>query len=165
MAGPAVELTQKTLLDAGHPILKETYFDASAQPPKRLPRLQAAAGPHKSGGDPHIGGRALDIILFAKDDMERKIADDLTDIFTDLRDQMKWIAVIYNGFEWNSQGIKTVRQQTKDGKPVADAAFEHRTHIHIEWGLSSVNTDGFEDVLTERLAQAFDPDDLGRPTY
>ena len=165
MAGPAVELTQAALLDAGHPILAETFFDASAQPPKQLPRLQAAAGPHKSGGDPHIAGRALDIILFAKIDMERAIADDLVEIFLDLRPQMKWIAVIYNGSEWNAQGMKMIRKKLVAGKPVDDESFEHRTHIHIEWGLSSINTTDFNDALTERLAEAFDPDDLGRPTY
>jgi len=165
MAGPAVELTQQALLEAGHPLLAETYFDKSAKPPKRLPRLQAAAGPHKSGGDPHIAGRALDIILFANQDMERAIADDLVEIFLELRDKMKWIAVIYNGYEWNGQGMKFEKKRKVDGKPVSDPEFEHRTHIHIEWGQSSVNTVDFGDELEGRLADAFDPDDLGRPTY
>lgn len=165
MAGPAVALTEQTLIDAGHPILATDYFDAAARPPKRLARLQAAAGPHKSGGDPHIAGRALDIILFANIDMERAIADDLVEIFLDLRDDMKWIAVIYNGSEWNGQGIKFARKKTVDGEPVNDAAYEHRTHIHIEWGQSSINTIGFDGKLSGLLADAFDPDDLGRPTF
>jgi hypothetical protein len=163
MAGPAVELTQQALLEAGHPILSQTYFDTSIRPPKRLPRLQAAPGPHKTGDDPHIAGRALDIILFSNVDMERAIANDLVGIFLDLRADMRWIAVIYNGNEWNSQGIRFDRTRVANG--IHDPVFEHRTHIHIEWGLSSINTKGFSDALDERLAQAFDSDDLGRPTY
>jgi hypothetical protein len=64
-----------------------------------LPRLQAAAGPHKSGADPHIAGRALDIILFASVNGERDYADRLVDVFLGLKAQMRFIAIIYNGWE------------------------------------------------------------------
>ena len=136
MAALAVETTKRVLYE-NVPILQEKYLEKAAKGgPKLMDRLQAAAGPHKSGNDPHIAGRALDIILFASEGRERFVADQLVEMFLDLREKMRWIAVIYNGWEWNRAGLKLTR--------TGDAIQRHVTHIHIEWGAADANNAGFE---------------------
>ncbi len=71
MAGPAVEATKQALYYYGPSLLTQQYYEKHKKPPGFLDRLQGAAGPHKTGADPHIAGRALDIILFAKDPQEK----------------------------------------------------------------------------------------------
>ena len=62
---------------------------------KGLPRLQSA--PHAGGagsGDPHDAGLALDIILFASTEYERNLADQIVQAFLNMREDMRWAAVI-----------------------------------------------------------------------
>ena len=90
------------LREHGPSILNTTYKDVAAK--VNLPRLQGPAGSHKSGNDPHIQGRAIDIILFANIESERKVADELVDVFLTVREKMKWLAVVYNKRQWNWAG-------------------------------------------------------------
>ncbi len=69
-----------------------------------LPRLRGPAGSHKCGNDPHIQGRAIDIILFANIENERKVADELVDVFLTVREKMKWLAVVYNKINGSGTG-------------------------------------------------------------
>ena len=84
MAGGAVEGTRKALYYYGPSILTQQYWDPSVKPKGGwLSRLQAAAGPHKDKAtDPHAAGRALDIILFAKDPRGKDYADRLVQVFS-----------------------------------------------------------------------------------
>lgn len=148
MATLVVENTKRRLAE-NIPILLEQYWEKSAPGgAKWMDRLQAAAGPHKSGKDPHIAGRALDIILFASDGRERYVADQLVKVFLQLRQKMRWISVIYNGAEWTRHGQKL----TRGGSP----ANRHVTHIHIEWAAADANHSGFERELAEALGQVND---------
>jgi hypothetical protein len=153
MAGIAVNITERVLRDSGPSILHSKYWETSMgidnftgkkRKPGFLPRLQSSAGSHKTdAADPHIGGRALDIILFATNQFEKEMAEKLIAIFLELRPKMGWIDLIYNGAEWNRFGGKMVRG--------GDEINRHVSHIHIEWGTNSVNTIGFEAVLTEKM--------------
>jgi len=152
MAGLVVENTKKILYE-NISLLQEKYYEKSAPGgAKWLERLQAAAGPHKSGNDPHIAGRALDIILFANIPRDLNIADQLVEVFLNLRESMQWIAVIYNNWEWNGAGKKFPR--------TGSASNRHVTHIHIEWGMANLNHTGFEAQLSEA---AFSVSDWGKP--
>jgi hypothetical protein len=142
MASIVVETTKNILFSHGPFILQEKYLEKSAPgKPKMMDRLQAAA-------DPHIAGRALDIILFASEGRDKFVADQLVEMFLKLRTKMKWIAVIYNGWEWNRAGIKLVR--------TGDAINRHVTHIHIEWAAADASYNGFESELKEALKDVMD---------
>ena len=128
------------LREHGPPILNTTYKDVAAK--KHLPRLQGPAGSHKSGNDPHIEGRAIDIILFANIDNERKCADELVDVFLTVREKMKWLAVVYNKRQWNWAGQEFPRG--------GDAISQHVTHIHIEWAMAfSAQVAWEQDLIAE----------------
>lgn len=146
MAGPVVESTAKIISTYGPNIIRSEYWEkfvgAGAKPGWRG-RVQAAAGPHKSGADPHIAGRALDIVLRASIPSEKKVADDLVGIFLAIKDSLKFISVVYNGWEWNGAGQKFVRG--------GDAVNRHVTHIHIEWSAAMMSHSGFENELTTRV--------------
>ena len=136
MAGAAVTATQNALYYYGPSLLTQNYWEPAKKPPGWLSRLQAAAGPHKDKStDPHAAGRALDIILFAKNPQEKDYADRIVRVFLGLKDKMKFISVIYNDWEWNGQGVKF---------PHKDAA--HKTHIHIEWGKAGVGSSTFASI-------------------
>jgi hypothetical protein len=126
----------------GPSILNTTYRDVAAK--KDLPRLQGPAGSHKTDShDPHIEGRAIDIVLFATIEHERQIADEIVDVFLTVREKMKWLAVIYNKKEWNWAG-----QQFPRG---GDAIRQHTTHIHIEWRMSDAASTAWEQDLIDEL--------------
>jgi hypothetical protein len=144
MAGAAVEATKRALGSFGPPLLNQKYWDSSRRPPGLLSRLQAAAGPHKSGADPHIAGRALDIILFAKIPGEKDCADRLVKIFLGLKAQMHFIDIVYNGWEWNGAGVKFKRKGD-----------QHTTHIHIEWSSAGVDRANFAGELSDALYHEF----------
>ena len=128
------------LREHGPSILNTTYRDVAAK--KDLPRLQGPAGSHKSGNDPHIEGRAIDIILFANIENERKCADELVDVFLTVREKMKWLAVVYNKKQWNWAGQEFPRG--------GDLISQHVTHIHIEWAMAfSASVAWEQDLITE----------------
>jgi hypothetical protein len=154
MAGIAVNITERILRDYGPYLLHSQYWETSTGTdkftgkklkPGYLPRLQSSAGTHKSGNDPHIAGRALDIILFASNQYEKELAEDLIQIFLELRTKMGWIDLIYNGSEWYSDGSKNVRGGNEINR--------HLTHIHIEWGQNSVNKHDFEASLIAKIKE------------
>ncbi len=147
MAAASVEATSKALADFVPDLLNQTYFDKSANKGKGawLPRLQAAAGPHKSGNDPHIAGLALDIILFAKETKEKDYAERICAVFLALKEKMKFSSVIYNGSEWNGQGVKF---------PHIDEA--HKTHIHIQWREAASGGTDFKSDLEDALETEFE---------
>lgn len=162
MAGLAVEMTKRILFEQGPSILREKYYEKYQKKPGYLERLQAAAGPHKSGNDPHIAGRALDIVLRANIPYEYYIGNFLVQAFLTARVPMNWISVIYNHWEWNGAGVRFPRQKTlkdKSGKPtkIDDVIFGHVTHIHIEWSSSGVASANFE----KDLINALHPDEFG----
>ena len=144
MAGPAVEATKQALYYYGPSLLTQQYYEKHKKPPGFLDRLQGAAGPHKTGADPHIAGRALDIILFAKNPQEKDYADRIVQVFLGQRKKMNFVSVVYNGWEWNGQGVRF---------PHVDEA--HKTHIHIEWGKSGIGIATFASDLEDALYSEF----------
>jgi hypothetical protein len=153
MAGIAVNITERVLRDHGPSILHSQYWETSMGTDRFtgkklksgfLPRLQSSAGSHKTdAADPHIGGRALDIILFATNQFEKEMAEKLIAIFLELKPKMGWIDLIYNGAEWYNDGKKYVRGGNEINR--------HVSHIHIEWGKNSVNNSGFERDLIAKM--------------
>lgn len=130
------------LRNHGPAILNTNYKDAGAK--VMLPRLQGPAGSHKTAStDPHIQGRAIDIILFATVEAERNVADELVDVFLTVREKMKWLAVIYNKKEWNWAGKEFPRG--------GDIINQHVTHIHIEWAMAFAASAAWEDDLIKEL--------------
>ena len=87
--------------------------------------------------------QALDIILFADQPNELLIANRMVSAFLNLREQMKWLSVIYNGAEWNKFGGKMPRG--------GDAINRHVTHIQIEWSAADMNLTGFEENLAAEM--------------
>ena len=172
MARPAIETLIKTLLESGPPHLKEPYPEP-ADHNKPHGRLQAARGKSvPSGpGDPHPQGRALDIILFSDNGYDKAIADQLVEAFLDKRTDMKWGGLIYNQKEWNSAGAwmprvltPEVRKRILDKRKaegnksevIDKVAFEHLTHIHIEWGEANADFTSYAATLGERLKKVVD---------
>jgi hypothetical protein len=106
---------------------------------KPMPRLQAAPGDHRSNPnyeaskDPHAAGLALDIVLLAWVESERKLAENLVDLFVYYKDQMGWSAVIYNHVTTDDFG----------GPKPYGGKDAHTTHIHIQWPKSRASTTGF----------------------
>ncbi len=130
------------LREHGPPILNTTYKDAGAK--INLPRLQGPAGSHKTdSNDPHIQGRAIDIILFANIENERRCADQIVDVFLTVREKMKWLAVIYNKRQWNWAGQEFPRG--------GDIINQHVTHIHIEWAMAFAGSVTWEQALIDEL--------------
>lgn len=150
MAGLAIKNTMDLLFNK-IPLLRNSYWEKSARPkPMWMTRLQAAAGPHKPDKDPHHGGRALDIVLFAYVPTELTLANKIVRVFLELREKMNWGAVIYNQKIWTSSGVEKPRLKNGDG------SFEHITHIHIEWKAENMNFTGFEFELEKRLQKIND---------
>lgn len=146
MAGLAVNTTERIIRESGPDLIRSQYYETNVpkgQEPGWRDRLQSAAGPHKTGDDPHIAGRALDIILFADKPNELQTANRIVSAFLNLREQMKWVSVIYNGSEWNKFGGKMPRGGSDINR--------HVTHIHIEWDGANINNTGFEEGLTAEL--------------
>jgi hypothetical protein len=160
MAGRAVEATQKALYNYGPGLLTKAYWDKAANKGKGswLPRLQAAAGPHKDKTtDPHAAGRALDIVLFANDPTEKDFADRIVQVFLNLKAGMRFISVIYNEKEWNGAGVQFPRG--------GDAMNRHVTHIHIEWGKTGVGIDSFGSDLEDALYNEFSAGNISSGDY
>jgi hypothetical protein len=166
MAGVAVNITERVLRENGPFILRTPYWEKNTgkdkftnknRPPGWLPRLQSAAGPHKKGADPHIAGRALDIILFANHPSERELAEAIVKVFLDLRPKMGWVSVIYNGSEWYSNGTKHPRGGGPENR--------HVTHIHIEWGQTSVLNGKFEADLISRMTALAENENVKPETF
>ena len=138
----AVSKGLNILRDHGPLILRTTYFEGATR--TNLPRLQGPAGPHKTDDhDPHKEGRAIDIILFATIEHERLIADELVEVFLEVREKMKWSAVIYNKKQWNKAGIEMPRG--------GDLINQHLTHIHIEWRAADASSGDWEQDLINAL--------------
>ena len=143
----AVSKGVSILKQYGPPILNTNYRDVAAK--ADLPRVQGPAGSHKTDShDPHIEGRAIDIILFATIENERVIADKLVEVFLSVREKMKWLALIYNKKEWNYAGTQFPRG--------GDAIRQHITHIHIEWRMAdSASTPWEQDLIDALKAKAW----------
>ena len=161
MAGLAVEATSRALFYFGPSILTQEYWEAAKRDANNKPapgymgRLQAAPGPHKDKDkDPHSAGRALDIILFAKNPQEKDYADRIVQVFLGLKGKMKFISVIYNGWEWNGAGVRF---------PHVDEA--HKTHIHIEWSATSVALSTFASDLEDALYNEFANENISTGDY
>ncbi|HEU0049578.1 MAG TPA: hypothetical protein VFQ43_18470 [Nitrososphaera sp.] len=161
MAGLAVETTRRALYYFGPSLLTEQYWEQFRRDknnkldPGWLDRLQAAAGPHKDKTtDPHAACRALDIILFAKNPQEKDYADRIVQVFLGLKEKMKFISVIYNGWEWNRNGVKF---------PHVDEA--HKTHIHIEWSSAGVGIAEFSSALEDALYNEFSTGNISSGSY
>jgi hypothetical protein len=147
MAKKAVEMTVMALQAYGPKLLRAKYPDPASK--KQLPRLQAAPDENHVGeNDPHQSGRALDIVLFSANETERAMADRLVGIFLDLREEMKWGAVIYNRKQWDSAGKQSERIWKK-GMKSDPYGFEHLSHIHIEWPKNKADLGDFWLSLTE----------------
>jgi|PeaSoiMetatran63_FD_contig_121_240063_length_1659_multi_15_in_0_out_0_3 hypothetical protein len=134
MAEPAVNELKRALAAT----FPEIFPGQDPLTTKPMPRLQSAAGDHRSNPnydsskDPHAAGLALDIFLLVGVERERKLAENLVDIFVYYKDKMGWDAVIYN-------------QVTTDdfGGPRPYRGDNHTSHIHIEWPKSRASTTGF----------------------
>ena len=156
MAGLAVYATHRALYYFGPSLLTQQYWEPTKKPkPGWLSRLQSAPGPHKTKStDPHVAGRALDIILFANDPEEKDYADRIVQIFLRLRQKMKFISIVYNGWEWNGAGVKF---------PHVDEV--HKTHIHIEWGNAGVAQSDFASDLEDELYTEFSSGNISSGDY
>lgn len=150
MAYLVVENTMRVLFENSN-ILKEKYWETSGTP-RFLPRLQAAAGAHKTGDDPHIIGTALDIILRSNIVYELTIADQLIEVFLQLREKMRWNCIVYNCWEWNGKGLKFPRHSKTNPKLNTSSSFLHLTHIHIQWAIADGNRTGFEAELANAVS-------------
>ena len=155
MAGAATEATKTALFYYGPSLVTENYWDAFAKPKAAwLPRLQAAA---KSGGtstNSHVNGRALDIVLFASEPIERDYANRIVRVFVGLKAKIGFISIVYNDWEWNGQGAMF---------PHIDQ--EHKTHIHIEWGKTGVGNRSFASDLEDALYAEFSGGNLASGDY
>jgi hypothetical protein len=163
MAQPAVETLKRALLANGPPILKTTVFDHYAHgKPVNGPRLQTAGrGPP---GDVHNTGRALDIMLYARQPPafvapytdESLIGYGLVNIFLGLQSAMKWETMIYDQKEWNSVGTVFPRKKAAydPANPMDRINFEHLSHIHIDWSFANAATTDFYDALTDAFDDA-----------
>ena len=180
MARPAIDTLIKVLLEKGPPRLRDPYLEPADhnRPHGRLGAARGKGVP-SGDGDPHPEGRALDIMLFAqnqplgRDGYDQFIADQLVQAFLDQRAVMKWGGLIYNGQEWNSGGGWTPRLLTKEvrktilekrkakgntNEAIDQVAFEHRTHIHIQWSDKNADETGFAAALGAHLEKkVFDP--------
>ena len=119
---------------------------------KRMPRLQSAAGNHSSNPtynsskDPHVAGLALDIILLAWVDRERRLAENLVDLFVYYQNRMRWSAVIYNHVTTDDFG----------GPKPHTGKNDHTSHIHIEWPRSRASTSGYVADMEDDLQDLHD---------
>lgn len=154
MAFKAAEATARALRAHGPVILQYPHifgFDPKTKKNKSEDRLQLAPDEfHQDDDDPHKNGRALDIVLLASSPSERAEADELVEIFLQLRETMVWETVIYNKSEWNAAGAKMARL-SNDPDAWKKAKFEHVTHIHIQWSDHQKDIDGFYNALVEKL--------------
>lgn len=156
MAGQVVETTARIVTDYGPNTIRTVYWeeyrgkgkDGKALPAAWMGRVQAAPGSHKTGGDPHIAGRALDIVLRASEPNEKRIAEELVQVFLKLKKELKFISVIYNSWEWNGSGQRFPRG--------GDAINRHVSHIHIEWSESDMNHGGFDEILAGEVSNISD---------
>lgn len=155
MAQPAVE-ELKSALTGTIPFLSGVYKEANGQ---SLPRLQAAPKDHskepnyKPAVDPHVDGRALDIILFAHELKEKTIAENIFAMFNAYKQEMRWAAIIYNRFTIDDFGGPRLYERNNWN--------DHRTHIHIEWSASKAQTTGFKDLIWQELKQINDESATG----
>jgi hypothetical protein len=120
MAGKAVETTMRVLAKYGPSLLRETYFDGAVKPKgKHLPRLQAAAGPHKDQVT-ESARRGLGFGHHPVCEREVRAGDRGTaDQGVPRRaPKLRFSSLIYNGKEWNGAGKEF---------PHVDEA--HKTHI------------------------------------
>lgn len=147
MAQPAIEELKLTLMGT-IPFLAGTYGEGNG---KSLPRLQSAAGDHsknpdyKPAKDPHVDGRALDIILFATNPKEKIIGENIFAMFHAYKEEMNWTAIIFNKYTVDDFGGPRLYERNNWN--------DHSTHIHIEWSPSKSKTTGFKDLIWEELKQ------------
>ncbi|SIO00407.1 hypothetical protein SAMN05444166_1996 [Singulisphaera sp. GP187] len=119
---------------------------------KTMPRLQAAPGDHSTNPnynastDPHVAGLALDIILLAWVESERKLAENLVDLFVYSKAAMGWNAVIYNHATIDDFG----------GPKPHSGPDPHTSHIHIQWPKSRAGTTGFIGGMQNDLTDLHD---------
>lgn len=162
MACPAIESLIFVLKNYGPPILSGTYIEENRMekdpttgqlkklPPGPLPRLQAAAGPHKAEGDPHDNGLALDIILRASDPRfpdEKAMGEKLYKVFFDNMKVMQFVSAKYNHKECNGTNGWSTDAQYDDKK--------HETHIHIHWKFDDSRKTDWEEAIAGAVSAAF----------
>ena len=135
MAEPAINELKAALAR----IFPEIFPGQDPTTRKRMPRLQSAPGDHSSNPnynsskDPHVAGLALDIILLAWVDREKRLAENLVDLFVYYQNRMRWSAVIYNHVTTDDFG----------GPKPYTGKNDHTSHIHIEWPRSRASTSGY----------------------
>lgn len=148
MAEPAINELKNALIR----FFPELFPGQDPTIKRKMPRLQSAPGDHKTNPnynaskDPHVAGLALDIILLAWVPSERKLAENLVDLFVYYRDQMRWSAVIYNHVTTDDFG----------GPKPYGGKNNHESHIHIEWPKSRAGTTGFVGDLAYDLTDLHD---------
>ena len=148
MAEPAVDELKSALAR----IFPEIFPGQDPFSTKPMPRLQAAPGDHNSNPnydsstDPHAAGLALDIVLLVWVAQEKKLAENLVDLFVYYKGSMGWSAVIYNHVTTDDFG----------GPRPYGGSNDHTTHIHIEWGKSRASTTGFIGGMEDDLNDLHD---------
>jgi hypothetical protein len=147
MAQQAIEELKLALMGT-IPLLNGTYQEGNG---KAYPRLQSAPGDHsknpdyKPAADPHVDGRALDIILFASELKEKIIAENIFAMFNAFKEELRWASIIYNRYTIDDFGGPRLYERNNWN--------DHRTHIHIEWSATKAGTSGFKDLIWEELKQ------------
>ena len=158
MAQAAIEELKLALMGT-IPFLGGTYTEGNG---KAQARLQSAAGDHsknpdyKPADDPHVDGRALDIILFVKAPKEKIIGENIFAMFHAYKKEMRWTAIIYNRYTVDDFGGPRLYERNNWN--------DHSTHIHIEWSASKAKTTGFKDLIWEELKQINSDSDSGELT-
>jgi hypothetical protein len=148
MAEPAVEELKGALAR----IFPEIFPGQDPMSKKTLSRLQAAPGDHSSNPnynsskDPHVAGLALDIVLLTSVDREKKLAENLVDLFVYYKGNMGWSAVIYNYATTDDFG----------GPKPHTGPDPHTTHVHIQWPRSRASTIGFIGDMEDDLVDLHD---------
>jgi hypothetical protein len=161
MVAKAVEALERILKAYGPGVLQTLafdHYDKKTHKEVRKSRYQKAGrGPND---DVHNTGRALDIIIYAweppnfeKWSSEREIGYRLVDAFLRCQKDMAWNLMVYDQGEWDAEGIYKTRFAKATAKPMDRVAFEHLTHIHIQWpakGEAKSNTE-WEGILIAEL--------------
>ncbi len=163
MAGKAVTLLERILRSRGPALLRTPCFSHYHKVTRKAvmgSRLQAAG--RGGEGDAHNTGRALDIIVYAREppqfekvSIERTIGYRLVDAFMQAREDMRWNLMIYDQEQWDENGISSVRIAKPGTTGMAKVDHEHLTHIHIQFAMADKDFDEFEDALVGWLENPY----------
>jgi hypothetical protein len=109
----------------------------------KVPRIRGIGGrvnrATRTGGvSAHADGRAMDIYLNAKEDIELRLANKLCEFFQIHSIPLKIKYYIWNGCDWSPTLIYRGKCHTYSGNN--DARGPHKDHIHVEFENTDLTT-------------------------